>query len=204
MSIRKIGGNIPIWAGIVSVIAGDGGTLHPDYRKRKTFVPSGSPALRKDGLIIPFQTFIIQSVDESGTNMKLIVYTGINRAPVVGELIGLFDEDKAPKLDGTEILSVKQLDSDGKLFEIEVKAGAFTGGSQLVNKVLVFSDEKKKGFKVVPNGYTYNDAYVGEEEHESCSIVRNHAEGIFINRTTGAEVADWLQKVIPLVMQIPE
>lgn len=55
---------------------------------------------------------------------------------------------------------------------------------------------------VTPNGYLYNDVYVGtlgENDAATGAIVMFHAEGLLINNTAFADKADELQAAIPNV-----
>lgn len=55
---------------------------------------------------------------------------------------------------------------------------------------------------VTPNGYLYNDVYVGtlgQNDAATGAIVMYHAEGLLINNTAFADKADELQAAIPNV-----
>jgi hypothetical protein len=53
---------------------------------------------------------------------------------------------------------------------------------------------------VTPNGYLYNDVYIGslgENDGATGAIVMHHAEGLLINNTAFADIADTLATQIP-------
>lgn len=53
---------------------------------------------------------------------------------------------------------------------------------------------------VTPNGYLYNDVYIGElgeNDAAAGAIVMNHTEGLLIDRTEFADIAETLQTQIP-------
>ena len=58
---------------------------------------------------------------------------------------------------------------------------------------------------VNPNGYLYNDIYLGKiaegdvENAATGAIVMNHAEGLLIDNTEFAEIADTLAEKVPCV-----
>ena len=58
---------------------------------------------------------------------------------------------------------------------------------------------------VTPNGYLYNDVYIGtlgENDAATGAIVMYHAEGLLINNTEFADIADTLATQIPNVYLI--
>lgn len=53
---------------------------------------------------------------------------------------------------------------------------------------------------ITPNGYLYNDVYIGktgENDAATGAIVMNHAEGLLIENTAFADIADTLATQIP-------
>lgn len=65
--------------------------------------------------------------------------------------------------------------------------------------------ENAEDSKVNPNGYLYNDIYidvVGENTAATGAIVMNHAEGLMIDRTEFASIADTLKTKVPGVRLI--
>lgn len=58
---------------------------------------------------------------------------------------------------------------------------------------------------ITPNGYLYNDVYIGklgENDAATGAIVMYHAEGLLINNTEFADIADTLATQIPNVYLI--
>ena len=65
--------------------------------------------------------------------------------------------------------------------------------------------ENAEHTKVTPNGYLYNDIYidvVGVNTAATGAIVMNHPEGLMIDRTEFASLADTLKEQIPGVRLI--
>ena len=65
--------------------------------------------------------------------------------------------------------------------------------------------ENAEDTKVTPNGYLYNDIYidvVGVNTAATGAIVMNHPEGLMIDRTEFASLADTLKEQIPGVRLI--
>lgn len=58
---------------------------------------------------------------------------------------------------------------------------------------------------VTPNAYLYNDVYIGElgsNDAATGAIVMNHAEGLLIDNTAFADIADTLATKVPGVLLV--
>lgn len=185
------GGNTPVWLGTVSPVP-VGGVLAEKYAKAGILIPAGTPVNLTNGVLTPLVLFKVKSV--SGNTATVIAYApGV--VPAVGEPVKTLSATGSAG-SANAVTSVKAM-ADGT-YEIGLTTAASAGNILALNA------------EIVPNGYLYNDIFIGAEELGETSknvaatgaVVKVHAEGILIDRTPAAEVASYMATKVPGVVQV--
>mgnify|MGYP003289215589 CR=1 FL=1 len=194
---RKGGGSIPVWLGTVSPVP-VGGTLASAFCKEGVLIPAGSPVNLTGGVLTPVVVYkVVASTAESMT----LVPEGVDMAPTTNDKI------MVPSADGTgtaAAITGVSVGESGYVVATTLNAG--------VGKYVVFANGTgaNKAMAVKPTGYLYNDIAVeSAKPGESFdyigatgAVVVFHGEGILINRTPAAGIADLMKVAVPNVIQV--
>lgn len=187
------GENTPIWCGTPSPVP-VGGSLAQNYVKKGLFLPAGTPVYLADKVATPVLVYTVKAYASGVSTIDLSEHPGF--VPAAGMYVSLVGATFSTS-NGTAITAVAA-NTDGTASVTAAVSGAAAG------KYIVISVEAK----VIPNGYLYNDVYLGdidtdlEKAGASCAVIQSHAEGILIDRTPAAGIADAMKAAVPCVIQV--
>lgn len=191
--------SVPVWLGVVSPMP-VGGTLAQAFCKEGIFIPAGSPVHLANGVLTPV---VIYKVVESGDASITVVPVGIDVKPTTSDKIMIAPTTAGGTGTAAAITGVSE-GANGYVVATTLNPG--------VGKFIVFAEAAGSGKKmsVAPNGYLYNDiaveaAQVGESIDyvaATGAVVNFHGEGILINRTPSAAIADLMKVAVPNVIQV--
>lgn len=185
----------PVWLGVVGPVP-VGGTLASEFVKKGAFIPAGTPVNLTDKVITPFVSFEVKSIEAGAENDVVTV---------------------APSIDGIAVEAGDNVVKVGAKFSSTSAAVAIVAaadntitvahGALKVGDVVAEANGAGSGkaVKVAPNHYLYNDINLGDIEEEASATgacVRFHADGILIDRTPAAAVAEACAEAIPGVLQV--
>lgn len=199
-------GSTPVWLGTVTPVP-KGGVLAQENIVAGAIYAAGTPVIYEDGYIYPLPSLEVKS--HSGNkhvvhvNGALTDYYSFEDSAKVGK-IGTFDEATSDFATVTAAVSLGNND-----YELTLNGAAYNPGETLV----FIGDENKPKLDGTPNGYLYNDICIGDidtsEENVEAGIasatgavVMYHAEGILIDRTPAAGMAEAMAKAVPHVLQV--
>lgn len=172
----------PVWLGVVSPHA-VGGVLAEKYRIKGAHYPAGTPVNLTDGVLTPIIVVEAKAVAENVVTIDPSVY-GI--APAVGD-----------KMNGKAITSVAPNSTNAALLDVTAASHGATAGSGVTFLPASTS-------AVTPNGYLYNDIYLGDlsDANATGAVVDFHGEGLLIDFTPAAFMADTMKQNVPNVIQV--
>lgn len=210
--------HIPIWLGTVTRVP-VGGTLASDYVKPNLLIPAGSPINITDKVITPFVAFEVVSftADASGDDtivIKPAAFGDVDFLPEVGDLIQKLGSSFDATGKAAVVKTVTALTgSDAGKYSVTVAHSATIDTPSAGNLIVISSATSagsSKSIAVKPNAYLYHDIWLGdldptaEDTFATGAAVMYHPEGILIDRTSGAAIADALAAAIPGVLQVHE
>lgn len=182
----------PVWLGVVSPVP-VGGTLVEAFRKKGILIPAGAGVNLNNKVITPLLTYVVKAVD---TGVITIDPKEYGYEPKVGDyLFKVSTSDFANNGTPVAITAVAANADDPKLLDVTVAVNA--AANDVVG--LAFSNSA-----IVPNGYLYNDIFTGDLEENvnaTGAVVMFHHEGILIDLTPCAGIADAMKKAVPGVYQ---
>ena len=196
--------HVPVWLGTVAPHA-VGGTIATAFLKPGLHLPAGMAVNLNDKIITPFITFKVKA-NTAGTNTYVLTLDPVDAAaygyiPQVGDYLQLVgDSAFSSNGNATAITAVAPNGTDAS-----VNINATAGKSLVLN----FASSKI----AVPNGYLYNDVYMGDIEVNSTTVgeytaaasgavVDFHGEGILIDLTPCAGYAAAMKAAVPNVIQV--
>lgn len=197
----------PIWLGTVRPHA-VGGVLASAYAKAGAYYPAGTPVKLDAGIITPAVLFEVTAFAAGDTNDTITIkpFAG-NALPAAGDFIMKLGANFTSTGKAAAVVSVAENATTAGTYDVAV-AHAATVDTPSAGDVIVFSSAtaagSSKSVAAVPNGYLYNDIYLGNLSSPSASgaVVDFHGEGILIDLTPGAACADKLAAAIPHVIQV--
>lgn len=180
--------NKPVWLGTVSPHT-VGGVLAEKYRVRGAHYPAGCPVNLTDGVLTPV---IVLGIKSTGSGSVTIDPSVFNIAPAVGDKMKLVGSDSA-----VAITSVATNASDANLLDIKVALESPEAGKGVI-LIPTGADESVKA-----NGYLYNDIYLGDlsDANATGAVVDFHGEGLLVDFTPAAFMADEMKELVPTVIQ---
>lgn len=187
---QSIGGNTPVWLGVVTPVL-FGGVLAEAFRVAGAYFAAGTPVNLAGGVLTPLVLYKVKSV--SGNVAKVICYSSI--LPAVGE-------------------SVKTLSATGSAGSANAVTAVKDNGDGTADITLTTAASANQvlclNANIVPNGYLYNDIRIApldtnetrEEVSATGAVVKAHIDGILIDRTPAAEIASYMATKVPGVIQV--
>ena len=171
----------PVWLGVVAPHT-VGGVLDGKYCIKGAHYPAGCPVNLADGILTPI--IVLEAKAVSG-NVVTIDPAAYNIAPAIGD-----------KLNGKAISAIAPNEEDANLLDITAADHGASAGDGVI--ILPASASA-----VNPNGYLYNDIYLGDLEGAQATgaVVDFHGEGILIDFTPAAYIADDMKSYVPNVIQ---
>lgn len=196
----------PVWLGTVSPHA-VGGTLATAFVKKGLHIPAGTAVNLTDKVITPFLTFTVKAnTAGTGTYTLTIDPSEYGYTPVVGDYLQLVgDSSFSSNGNAVAITAVAANATDASLVDVTVNINAAAG------KSVVLAGGSSK--IAVPNGYLYNDIYLGDIDtsaeavsaHTAAAtgaVVDFHGEGLLIDLTPCAGYAAAMKAAVPNVIQV--
>lgn len=205
-------GSTPVWLGTVSPVP-KGGVLSPAFVVPGAVYAAGTPVVFHNGEdICPIPSFTFQ---KTGGNSAIIR----SSFPLAED--GDYSLDVQSKL-GTDISDFSQMPVGGCIQITSLTKTApceyrvqYSGGSPFEERVyyLLTEDGATNMIDGTLNAYLYNDICIGdidasdEAKEEgiasaTAAVVMYHAEGILIDRTPAAGIAEAMAKAVPGVLQV--
>ena len=201
--------HVPVWLGTVSPHA-VGGTIATAFLKKGLHLPAGTAVNLNDKVITPFITFKVKA-NTAGTNTYVLTLDPVDAAaygyvPAVGDYLQLVDNSAfGSNGNAVAITAVAPNGTDASLIDVTVNINAAAGKCVVLN----FASSKI----AVPNGYLYNDVYMGDIDVNattvseytaaaSGAVVDFHGEGILIDLTPCAVYAAAMKAAVPNVIQV--
>ena len=215
--------HVAVWLGVVSPRP-VGGVLNTDFLKKGILIPAGTPVNLKEKVITPlvaFKVLAYSAAGESDTYDEVTIAPntdfGVEILPAAEDMLQKLGDTFATTAKAAEVHSVTALTGDdaGK-YKIEVAKSANLG-SLTAGNYLVFSASATAGSSKAmanqPNGYLYNDIYLGNLEVDSDAITAKtiaatgavvdfHGEGILVDLTPAAPFKAAMKAAVPSVIQV--
>lgn len=204
--------HVPVWLGTVAPHA-VGGTLATGFLKQGLRIPAGTGVNLSAGVITPLLTYKVEDVieDDSGGTTTVVGVTidpkEYGFVPAVGEYLFLvsksaFGSNGSP----VAITAVSPNSDNAELLDVTVDISTAAKGD-----VVAFAPTSTA--VPAPNGYLYNDIYLGGIEVTSAAIsaktvaatgavVDFHGEGLLIELTPCADIATAMKAAVPSVIQV--
>ena len=216
--------HVPVWLGVVTPVP-VGGNLASDFLKAGILIGAGSAVKYDNKTITPFTGWeVVSFTGASGSEtvdtivVKPIVLGGVKIIPAVGDIIQKVGSTFAATGKAAAVASVAEItESTNKgCYTITVLHSA-TIDEPSAGDVLAISAAESAGndksLKVIPNGYLYNDIYLGNVDDSAAAksantiaatgaVVKYHAEGLLVQLTPAAAVKAQMAAAVPGVYQV--
>ena len=198
----------PIWLGVVAPHA-VGGTLATGFLKKGLLIPAGTGVNLNAGVITPLLTYEILDVAKESTTIVGVTIDPkeYGFVPAAGDYLfsvnkSSFGSNGSP----VAITAVAPNATDPNLLDVTV---ALTGVDE--GDIVAFAPSSTA--ISAPNGYLYNDIYLGDVEVSAAAIsaktvaatgavVDFHGEGILIDLTPCSAIAAAMKAAVPNVIQV--
>ena len=204
--------HVPVWAGFPGVVP-VGGMLDPDYLIAGALYGAGTAVLLKDKKITPFIAWEVVSMATVDTN-DVITIKPVNDAvlPEVGDFIQKVGATFAATGKAAAVTAVTALTgADAGKYTVTVlhsaTVDALSAGDAIALSAATAAGSGKS-LAVIPNGYLYNDIFLGDidvtrDDAFATGAVVQHLEhgAILINRTPSAVIAKQMLAAVPGVSQ---
>lgn len=210
----------PVWLGPVAPVP-VGGTLDKAYAKAGFKLGAGAAVQLKSKIITPFIawevvsfTAAVSPATEDSIVIKPAVFGGAEIVPAANDLIMKVGSTFAATGKAAVVASITALTgSDAGKYEIKVLHSA-TIDSVSEGDLIALSSAaaagSSKSLAVIPNGYLYNDIYMGALEGDADTytiaatgaVVKFHKYGLLIDLTSAAEVKAQMAAAVPGVLQV--
>ena len=211
--------HIPVWLGVVGPVP-VGGTLKKDYAQKGFMLPAGSPVNLASKIITPFVMWEVVSYTAATTGdydtivIKPCVFGGIQVIPAADDFVQALGATFAATGKAAQVVAVTELTGDdaGKFsFTVDKTAnlGSLSAGDVIVPSAAAAAGTGKS-IAVKPNGYLYNDIYLGELTGDkdaytiaaTGAVVVNHPDGLLVELTAAAPVKEQMAAAVPGVYQV--
>lgn len=202
--------HVPVWLGVVAPHA-VGGTLATGFLKKGLRIPAGTGVNLTAGVITPLLTYKVVDVIETGSPAAV---TGVTIdpkeygfAPVAGDYLFLVNKSAfASNGSPVAITAVAPNASNPELLDVTVDLS-----TAAKDDVVAFAPSSTA--LSAPNGYLYNDIYLGGIEVTAAAIsaktvaatgavVDFHGEGLLVELTPCADIAAAMKAAVPNVIQV--
>jgi len=192
----EIGGSRPVWLGTPTPVP-VGGTLASGFAKKGIFIPAGTPVNLASKVITPYLTYAVTAVTGSVTGIT-IDPKAYGYVPQVGDYLFLVNKtDFSNNGTPVAITAVAANATDASLLDVTIALTGATVGSVVA---LAFASTAAP----VPNGYLWNDIYLGDLEDDlaaSGAVIEHAPDGILIDLTPAAEIKAAMKAAVPGVYQ---
>lgn len=200
--------HVPVWLGVVAPHA-VGGTLATGFLKKGLRIPAGTGVNLTAGVITPLLTYkVVDVIEESSAVVGVTIDPKeYGFVPAVGEYLFLVNKSAfASNGSPVAITAVAANASNPELLDVTVDLSTAAEGD-----VVAFAPSSTA--LSAPNGYLYNDIYLGGIEVTAAAIsaktvaatgavVDFHGEGLLVELTTCADIAAAMKAAVPNVIQV--
>ena len=210
--------HIPVWLGVVGPVP-VGGTLDKAYARSGFFLGAGAPVNLTNKIIKPFfnwEVVAFEAGDGTTVTTDSIIIKDMNGViPAVGDMVQKVGSSFSSTGKAAEVASVDLLTSGDNAGCYEVKvAHAATVDSVSAGDVIALSTAvsagSSKSLANQPNGYLYNDIYMGDLSGNADNytiaatgaVVKFHADGLLVELTPSAAVKAQMAAAVPGVLQV--
>ncbi len=213
--------HIPVWLGVVGPVP-VGGTLKKDYAQKGFFLRAGSPVNLADKIITPFVGYEVVAFTAavgSETYDTIVVkpadFGGIQVAPAADDILqkvgATFATQGAARAAYSSTLITEGTNAGCYTVLVAKSAnlGTLAAGDVLTPSAGT-AGASGKSIAVQPNGYLYNDIYLGELDGvannftiaATGAVVKYHHDGLLVELTPSAAVKDQMAAAVPGVLQV--
>lgn len=223
---RNIGqSHIPVWLGTVTPVP-VGGSLVSAFLKKGLLLGAGFPVKLDSKEITPFIGWKVKAFTAGDgvtvTTDSIFIYAAelgdVKMLPAVGDFImkvGSAFSSTGKAAEVTAVDLVTEGDNAGT-YEVKVAHSATidvpSAGSVIAISSAVAAGSSKS-LKVIPNGYLYNDIYLGDLDDSDAAVsaktiaatgavVKFHSEGLLVELTPAADVKAQMAAAVPGVLQV--
>ena len=213
--------HIPVWLGFVGPVP-VGGTLKKDYAVKGFFLRAGSPVNLTDKIITPFvgyEVVAFTAATGSETNDTIVVkpadFGGVQIAPAADDVLQKVGATFAAQGAARAIAS-STLITEGTnagcytvLVAHSANLGTLAAGDVLTPSAGT-AGASGKSIAVQPNGYLYNDIYLGALDGSANNftiaatgaVVKYHHDGLLVELTPSAALKAQMAAAVPGVLQV--
>ena len=162
--------------------------------------------------IVPLYTFKVLAVDTTHVTIKVAKNENGTTAKV-GMVLGVVGSDLTSAV--SNVSTVSAIDSSDPDFDILTVDAVADDGTAFVaaDDILAEFNGSTKKVKVVPNGYLYNDIYLGNLDDSEAAVtaktiaatgavVKFHHEGLIVELTPSAALKAQMAAAVPGVLQV--
>jgi len=213
--------HVPVWLGKVQPVP-VGGTLDKTFVASGMLLNAGFPVKLAGKIITPFYGWEVVSFTAavgSGTTDTLVIRPlmigGIKVLPAVDDLIQKVGSTFAATGKAGAVASISEITEEGATkgcYTITILHSATIdtpSAGDVVTLSSAVSAGSSKSLKVQPNGYLYNDIYLGALEGDadaytlaaSGAVVMYHPTGLLVELTPAAAVKAQMAAAVPGVYQ---
>ena len=217
--------HIPVWLGTVTPVP-VGGTLVSAFLKKGLLLGAGFPVALANKEITPFIGWVVKAFTAGdGTTVTTdsifihpTVLGDVKMLPAVGDFIMKVGSSFSATGKAAEVTAVDLVTEGDNAGTYEVKvAHSATVDTPSAGSVIAISSAvaagSSKSLKVQPNGYLYNDIYLGDLDDSDAAIsaktiaasgavVKFHAEGLLVELTPASAVKAQMAAAVPNVLQV--
>lgn len=214
----KIGqSHIPVWLGVVTPVP-VGGTLDKAYAKPGFFLGAGAPVELTGKIIKPFfawEVVAFNAGDGTTVTTDSIIIKADHTLPAVGDFIMKVGSAFSSTGKAAAVASIDLLTSgdNAGCYEVKVAHSATVDSLSAGDAISLSSAAaagSSKSLAVKPNGYLYNDIYMGDLQGDANAytiaatgaVVKFHAEGLLVELTPSAAVKNQMAAAVPNVLQV--
>ena len=216
--------HIPVWLGTVTPVP-VGGVLATSYLKAGFLLGAGAPVNLTAKVLTPFVGWeVVSFTGATGSEtvdsivVKPASFGAIDIIPAVGDIIQKVGATFAATGKAAAVASVTLItEGTNKGCYTLTVLHAATIDSVSAGDVLTISASESAGndksIKVVPNGYLYNDIYLGNLDDSEAAVtaktiaatgavVKFHHEGLIVEPTPSAALKAQMAAAVPGVLQV--
>lgn len=202
----------PVWLGMVAPHT-VGGVLASGFIKAGALYEAGTPVNLSEGVITPFVPWEVVSMETVSTDDIIVIKPAIlgdaTVVPAVGDFIQKVGTTFAATGKAAAVTAVTALTgADAGKYSVTVLHSATVDSLSEGNFIAISSAAaagSSKSLKAQPNGYLYNDIYIGDLEVASAkatgAVVDFHGAGLLIDFTPASAFKDQMKAAVPNVIQ---
>lgn len=215
--------HIPVWLGFPGAVP-VGGNLASAYLRKGLLLKAGTPVELKNKVITPLVAWEVVSFSAAAGSetvdtvvVRPAVLGGVEIAPAEGDKIQKVGATFAATGKAAAVVSATLItESTNKgCYTVTVATGSLdtpSAGDALTISAAE-SAGNSKSIKVQPNGYLYNDIYLGNLDDSDAAVsaktiaatgavIMYHNDGLLVELTPAAPVKEQMKAAVPGVLQV--